>query len=77
MQCLSQGKRTGSSLDNYAGEIAEMEADALKKQGKLDEADKRLQKARERFEEALKHDPNYVKAKENLARLGLGIPMTL
>jgi len=54
-----------------------MEADALKKQGKLDEADKRLQKARERFEEALKHDPNYVKAKENLARLGLGIPMTL
>lgn len=66
-----------ASLNNYAGEIAVMESDELREQGKLDEADELVKKAKKRFEKALKHDPDYKKPKENLARLAMGIPMTL
>ena len=66
-----------ASLDNYAGEIAMLEADALKKQGQGLDATKMIQQARVKFEEALKEDPKYRRAEKNLKDLALAIPMTL
>jgi hypothetical protein len=36
-----------------------------------------LKQARIRFEIALKHDPGYQRARDNLASLTMAIPMTL
>lgn len=70
-------RSVNASLNNYAGEIAVMESDALREQGKTDEADDLLQKAKKKFKKAIEHDPGYKKPKENLARLAMGIPLTL
>ena len=66
-----------ASLNNYAGEIAVLQAQEYKERGEPTRVNELLEKAKERFEKALKHDPNYKKAKENLARLTMGIPLTL
>ncbi len=66
-----------ASLHNYAGEIALYKAKDLKTQGKKDVAEKLILEARIRFEKALQHDPQYERARKNLASLTLGMPMTL
>ncbi len=66
-----------ASLNNYAGEIALIKADSLKVQGKKEQADKLIKQARAKFEEALDYDPDYERAKKNLASLTMAIPMTL
>ena len=70
-------RSVNASLDNYAGEIAEMEAETLAEKGNVGEAGKLRQEAKLKFKEALKYDPTYKRAKENLAKLGLGVPLTL
>ena len=66
-----------ASLQNYAGEIKLYRAKDLEAEGKKEQAEKLILEARLRFEQALKYDPGYERAKMNLASLSLGIPMTL
>ncbi len=66
-----------ASLSNYAGEIALMNAEDLKAKGRDDSAKAVLGVAKERFTEALKFDPNYERAKKNLAKIAMSIPVTL
>jgi TolB-like protein len=66
-----------ASLKNYAGEMAVMRSDELKEKGDAKKAEILLERARENFKKALQHDPNFEKAKHNLEKLAMGIPMTL
>jgi len=70
-------KSMDASLSNYAGEMALLEAKEFKSSGKPKQADSLLKQARIRFEVALKHDPGYQRARDNLASLAMAIPMTL
>lgn len=70
-------KSVVASLDNYAGELALLQAKDLKGKGKSDLAEKLIQEAKLRFKGAIKHDPGYQRAKKNLATLTMAIPMTL
>ena len=70
-------KSVYASLKNYAGEIALMMAAELKKMGN-EEGSETLQKnAKQNFKEALEYDPDYERAKRNLVKLVMAIPMTL
>jgi TolB-like protein len=66
-----------ASLDNYAGEMALLQADELKAKGDSEKAEKLIQEAKTRFQDAVKHDPSYKRAKKNLSGLTMAIPMTL
>ena len=66
-----------ASLKNYSGEIAMARAQELRKAGKRDESVRLLREAKERFSEALAFDPNYKRARKNLATLATAIPLTL
>jgi len=70
-------KSVVASLDNYAGEVALLQANEMKGKGKSDLAEKLIQEAKLRFKDAIKHDPGYRRAKKNLATLTMAIPMTL
>lgn len=70
-------KSVEASLNNYAGEIAMLNAEELKKKGNQDKAKAELNRAKEEFKEALKYDPNYERAKKNLAKIAMSIPVTL
>ncbi len=70
-------KSISASLSNYAGEINMSNAADLLQQGKSGEADKLKKLARSNFTKALKYDPKYEKAKNNLVKLTMGIPITL
>jgi TolB-like protein len=74
---MIETRSVDASLDNYAGEIAVRKADRLKGEGKGDLADELIEEAKVRFERAVKHDPGYERAKNNLAGLTMAIPMTL
>jgi TolB-like protein len=66
-----------ASLNNYSGEVAFMEADSLKKEGKQAEAKKIILEAKANFKKAVELDPAYEKAKKNLSRVSLAIPVQL
>ena len=66
-----------ASLTNYSGEMDIIKADALKAEGKDKLAQSIMDNAREKFESALKIDPSYVRARNNLEGLAMAMPMTL
>jgi TolB-like protein len=66
-----------ASLNNYSGEIAMLTAEQLKQKGDQVKAKEVLNQAKEEFREALKYDPNYERAKQNLAKIAMSIPVTL
>ncbi len=66
-----------ASLNNYRGEIAVMKAEELKAKGAADEAKKALETAKTSFQKAIALDPEYEKARKNLARISLAVPVTL
>jgi len=66
-----------ASLNNYAGEMSLLKAEEMKKLGKKEETKILSNDAKLKFREALEADPNYERAKENLSRLVMAIPMTL
>lgn len=70
-------KSVEASLNNYKGEVAVMEAKSLNKEGKKAEAKKIIAEAKQSFEAAIKIDPAYEKAKKNLSKISLAIPVTL
>jgi TolB-like protein len=70
-------KSVDASLKNYSGEIALMKADESKKMGNKEESAKLQKQAKQDFKEALEYDPNYERAKKNLSKLVMAIPMTL
>jgi curli biogenesis system outer membrane secretion channel CsgG len=70
-------KSVEASLSNYKGEIELAKAKELEETGKKAEALKLKQVAKEEFQKALKEDPNYEKAKQNLAKIVSAIPVTL
>lgn len=70
-------KSVNASLNNYQGEIEYNKAQYLKKKGKEDEAELVLDKAKTNFNAALKYDPEYERAKENLSKITMAIPVTL
>jgi len=70
-------KSVEASLHNYMGELGIKNAETLKKKGKTKDAQKEIEKARESFEKAVKADPEYEKAKENLLNMPIVIPITL
>ncbi len=70
-------KSVEASLNNYKGEIEYMTAMGLKEKGKAEESKKLLQKAKDNFKTALEYDPKYERAKENLSKISLAIPVTL
>ncbi len=70
-------KSVEASLSNYKGEIELAKAKELEERGKKEEALKLKQVAKEEFQKALKEDPNYEKAKQNLAKIVSAIPVTL
>ncbi|MBN2297715.1 MAG: hypothetical protein JXM72_03935 [Deltaproteobacteria bacterium] len=66
-----------ASLNNYSGEMAVSGAEDLKRAGKNKEALRLLEEAKEHFELALKYDPDYLRARDNLETLTMAIPITL
>ncbi len=70
-------KSVAASLSNYSGELAFMEANALKKAGKAQEAKKIIASAKQNFERAVQLDPTFEKARKNLSRVSLAIPVSL
>jgi TolB-like protein len=70
-------KSVDASLKNYSGEMTMAKAEELKKAGRNDEAIRLLRDAKKEFAEALEYDPNYDRAKKNLATLARAIPITL
>ncbi len=66
-----------ASLANYAGESALLEARDLTGSGESGEAEFALQRAKDSFKKALKYDPGYQRAKNNLRQLLMGMPLTL
>lgn len=66
-----------ASLNNYAGEIWLLEAKHLQDKGRAKQADGARESAKKNFKMALKHDPAYQRAKDNLAKLLMGVPLTL
>ncbi len=70
-------KSVAASLSNYRGELAVMEAEELKGRGKEEEAKRYIQEAKQSFEKAIQIDPEYEKAKKNLSKISLAIPVTL
>ena len=74
-------KVINASLANYNGEDKVEKIAVLKSMQKGKESREQIKKlkieAKEDFSEALKYDGDYNRAKENLSRLGLGLPMTL
>ncbi|MFH0975326.1 MAG: CsgG/HfaB family protein [Spirochaetota bacterium] len=70
-------KSVEASLNNYSGEIAFMEAKTLKKEGKEAEAKQAIKEAKQNFQKAVALDPAYEKAKKNLSRVSLAIPVQL
>ncbi len=70
-------KSVKASLDNYAGEYALLRADEQKGKGNREIKQKLIREAKSRFQDALKHDPGYARARHNLAQLAMAIPRTL
>lgn len=70
-------KSVEASLNNYRGEVAVIKAKDLAKEGKKDEAKKIIEEAKKDFNKAIELDPNYTKAKQNLSKISLAIPVTL
>lgn len=66
-----------ASLNNYAGEMALTKANEFKKIGDAEKAEQLLKEAKQSFTLAIKYDPDYEKARKNLLRLSMGMPMTL
>lgn len=66
-----------ASLSNYAGEIAMLTAEELKQKGNEDKAKDVLNSAKKDFQTALKYDPNYERAKNNLSKIAMSIPVTI
>lgn len=66
-----------ASLANYKGEEKLEVITVLKKQNKVEEAKRKSAEAKKDFQEALKHDSGYTKAKKNLMKAMQGMPMTL
>jgi TolB-like protein len=66
-----------ASLNNYAGEIAVLRAEEYRGRGQKKIAASYEEKAKENFRKALSIDPDYERAKRNLAQLVKGLPMTL
>lgn len=71
-------------MKNYKGELTVEEAKNLAQAGKkeeakklIEEAKKLIEEAKKDFKEAVEIDPNYVKAKKNLSRISMAIPVTL
>ena len=70
-------KSVNASLNNYAGEIAVLRAEEYRERGQTKIAASYEEEAKDRFKSALVYDPEYEKAKKNLAKLVKGMPMTL
>lgn len=66
-----------ASLKNYAGETAMLMADEMEKSGNELESARFRNNAKKAFKKALTYDPHYKRAKENLSKLAMAIPMTL
>jgi TolB-like protein len=66
-----------ASLANYSGEVKVEEMAVLEKKGKKQEVKKVKEEAKKDFKKALQYDSDYEKARKNLSRLALGVPMTL
>jgi TolB-like protein len=66
-----------ASLANYAGEAKLEEIAVIEKTGNRKRVEEVKESAKEDFERALSYDKTYEKAKRNLAKLVLAIPMTL
>ena len=66
-----------ASLANYSGEEKVEQIAVLEKKGKKKEVKKVKEEAKEDFKKALQLDSDYEKARKNLSRLALGVPMTL
>ena len=66
-----------ASLANYKGEEKLEQVQALERQRRAPEAAAAKEEAKRAFEAALEIDGDYQKAKQNLAKLSLAIPMTL
>lgn len=66
-----------ASLNNYSGEGALAKAERLREKGQESAAQEIVKEAKKRFQEALDHDPDYMRARMNLEKLVLAIPMTL
>jgi len=66
-----------ASLNNYAGEIAVLRAEEYRGRGQKEIAASYEERAKENFRKAIAIDPEYERAKRNLAQLVKGMPMTL
>jgi TolB-like protein len=66
-----------ASLANYEGQDRIEQMKALEQQKRAADAARAREEARKLFETAVQYDSKYEKAKKNLARLSLAIPMTL
>jgi TolB-like protein len=70
-------KVVDASLANYRGEEKLEKISALTRENRKEEAKRVREEAKVDFETALKLDSDYEKAKQNLTKLSLAIPMTL
>lgn len=66
-----------ASLNNYAGEMALLQAKNLSATGQTKEAQSARESAKQNFETALNYDPAYQRARDNLRKLLMGVPLTI
>jgi TolB-like protein len=70
-------KSVAASLSNYSGELAYLQANQLKKAGREEEAKRVIAEAKQNFQRAVTLDPAYEKARKNLSKVSLAIPVQL
>jgi len=70
-------KSIQASLNNYAGEMVLDLVKKLRDLGKTQEAEQAEKSAANKFNQALDFDPAYERAKANLRKLMMGLPVTL
>ena len=66
-----------ASLANYEGEEKVEDMAVLEKKGEKEKVEEVKEEAKKDFERAIEYDKDYEKAKRNLSKLALAIPMTL
>ncbi len=77
LEGMSETTSVGASLSNYSGEMDLQKARTMKAGGHGDTADELIEIAKSKFKKAIDLDPKYERARKNLEKLTMAVPMTL
>ncbi len=77
LEGMAETTSVGASLSNYSGEMDLQKARTMRARGQKDTADELIENARQKFKKALDLDPQFERARKNLEKLTMAVPMTL